>query len=165
MDKPLGHIVFDCDGTLISAQRGAGFILYPGISSLLNQLVRKNYLAYVWTGRDRLSTLSILKSLGVASYFLDFRCADDTISKPHPQGLWEMLPEIDSSQVLIIGDSYTDIEGARRFGCASIAALWADHTRRAQLEGEGADFFAVKPIDCLEIIENYFVDKILERKK
>jgi len=210
-----GHIVFDCDGTLISSQEGIikgiqqlmgevlkrdvprdevlekytadmfelgkrfgldisdetiretilnrwieisnqdqlKYILFDGIKELLVKLSAAGYRLYVWTARDRMSTLAILRSLDAAKYFYEFRCLDDTIPKPHPKGLEEMLSEYDKKKVFVIGDSLTDLQGAREYRVKSIAALWCGHVNEESLDEVGADFKAKKPADCFEIIE------------
>lgn len=219
LDKPRGHVVFDCDGTLISsefgiyravsklfsdylnrpvtmeevrekfvpdlrqlaenfgvkahddpkvqkemikrfqlmsARMGLSYDLFPGIKDLLLELGKANFLLYVWTGRDRKTTLEILKKLDVAKYFLDFRCVDDTTPKPHPQGIFELVGnDCPKDKVIVIGDSYTDIRGARSFGCQSIGCTWSEYANHGQLENEGADFIVNEPKDCLDIILKY----------
>ncbi len=210
-----GHIVFDCDGTLISSQEGIikglqqllsevlkrevprsevvdkytadmhdlawrfglnisdetirdalfkrwieisnqdqlKYVLFDEMKDLLIKLIESGYRLYVWTARDRMSTISILKSLDVVKFFYEFRCLDDTIPKPHPKGLQEMLPGVDKSKVIMIGDSITDIQGAKEFGCKSIAALWCTHVNEDYLNDAGPNFKAKTPSECLEIIE------------
>lgn len=210
-----GHIVFDCDGTLISSQEGIiqglqqllgevlkrevprsevvdkytadmhdlawrfglnisdetvrdalfkrwieisnqdrlKYVLFDEMKDLLIKLGESGYRLYVWTARDRMSTLSILKSLDVAKFFYEFRCLDDTIPKPHPMGLQEMLEGVDKSKVIMIGDSITDIQGAREFGCKSIGALWCTHVNEEILNGARPNFKAKTPSECFEIIE------------
>lgn len=217
LNNPKGHIVFDCDGTLISSlqaifnnikvlleeflerevqiseiqQKYSGdmasfcanfdidlsdtqtqtklygrwveicqsdsskYALFEGIEELVNKLIEQEYNCYVWTGRDRHSTLKILKDLGIASKFLEFRCADDTIPKPHPQGISEMLSGVNTENVVVIGDSDADINGAKNFGCRSIAALWTDMHNGNDLAKYGPSFTAHTPMECLEIIETH----------
>jgi len=216
IENPRGHIVFDCDGTLISSihalyegvqyvigkelgrevsldeaitnyssdvyqialnfgldpkadeelkdrlirlwgefaeLKGNGFRLFPEIKSLLLELTAKDYQLYVWTARDRRSTLSILKELGVAKFFLDFRCLDDCDPKPNPVGIKQMVGDIDKSKVIMIGDSFADIMGAKKFGCRSIAACWASSQIEAHLLPYGPEGLAKTPKDCLKLIE------------
>lgn len=210
-----GHIVFDCDGTLISSQEGIikglqqllsevlkrevprsevvdkytadmydlawrfglnisdetirdalfkrwieisnqdrlKYVLFDEMRELLIALGESGYRLYVWTARDRMSTMSILKSLDVVKFFYEFRCLDDTIPKPHPMGLNEMLEDVDKSKVIMIGDSITDIQGAKAFGCKSIGALWCTHVNEEYLSEAGPSFMVKTPSECLEIIE------------
>ena len=127
--------------------------LFIGVKELILKLGEMGYRLYVWTGRDRASTLRILKELDVAKYFYDFRCMDDTIPKPHPMGLKELVGEFDPSKVIMIGDSTTDIQGANSFGCKSIGAIWCNFADEVRLKKMGADFIVSSPLDCLKIIE------------
>lgn len=216
LKNPKGHVVFDCDGTLISSIeslyeglqyvmkavlgreisslearekydsdvyrvalnfgldpkadpeirqklmsawseyakiKGNPFRLFPDIKKLLLELTRLEYQLYVWTARDRRSCLLILKELGVANLFLDFRCLDDCDPKPNPRGLHEMLGDIKKSKIVMIGDSTSDISGAKNFGVASIAACWASSQLADYLTPYGPEGLAKSPLDCLEIIE------------
>ena len=63
----------------LSTEMGTGFLLFPDILELLDQLASLNYKLYVWTARDRASTLDILKNLNIISKFEEIRCYDDTI--------------------------------------------------------------------------------------
>ena len=217
-DDYKGHLVFDCDGTLISSQEGVfqcisefmGDILqrevtrdevvekytpdifeilerfqipdkirkdrdylnakwseiaakhssdhpaFPGIVEMLKYFQAKNYALYVWTARDRASTLEILKNEGIMPLIIDMRCLDDTIAKPHPQGIEELVGDFDKKKVIIIGDSFTDIQGAKSFGCASIGVTWSFHVEAAPLENEGATYIAATVEECQQQIENYF---------
>jgi len=209
-----GHIVFDCDGTLISSMKAVfkgiqvlmsefldrevtldevkskytadmqavcsafginlsepgvqekllnrwleissapehQYDLFDGIKDLAQELIKSGYCLYVWTGRDRHSTLEILKRLGIIGLFYEFRCMDDTIPKPHPQGLEELVGEFGKDSIVVIGDSAADIEGAKNFGCRSIAALWCEHINVPYMEKAGAHFTAHTPGECLKII-------------
>lgn len=153
-----GHVIFDCDGTLIGHDRSKSgeYILFDGIRNLIFKLKNLNYKLYVWTGRDRASTISILKSLDIIEFFEDLRCFDDTIPKPHPQGPSELIDEcVDKDKVFVIGDSPSDIIGASQFGCHFVGALWHDEQIKLKLESNGAKDFAISPDLCLPIIENY----------
>jgi len=216
VENPRGHVVFDCDGTLISSQESIyegisqlmtiilgrevtldearqkyaadliavannfdldpekdlelqqklistwrdvaskqkhQFRLFPGIEQLINDLLAKNYQLYVWTARDRQSTLRILKDLGVAKHFLEFRCLDDCEPKPSPRGLEEMVGDYEKDNIVMIGDSYPDLYGARSFGCASIAACWASDDLDQHLSSYDPSALAKAPQDCLKLIE------------
>jgi len=216
VENPRGHVVFDCDGTLISSQESIyeglaelmtiilarevtidearvkyaadlmtvannfdldpsedrelqerlintwrevaakqrhEFKLFPNIKELVLDLVDKKYQLYVWTARDRQSTLRILKELGIAQHFFEFRCVDDCAPKPNPRGLEEMVGDYDKSKVVMIGDSYPDLYGAMSFGCQSIAACWAGDDLEEYLGKYDPSALAKAPQDCLKLIE------------
>ncbi len=147
------HIVFDCDGTLVDTSQ-LKYSLYPGIKDLLLALAADSVL-YVWTARDRRSTLRILEELGVLSLFSQICTIDDALPKPHVSGLVDMLHETDRSQVCVIGDTSNDVLGAKNFGAKSIGAVWNQNASSVVLKDSGADLIANKPSECLEWIHSH----------
>ena len=142
------HIVFDCDGTLIDTST-LKYSLYPGIKELLTALAVDSTL-YVWTARDRRSTLRIFEELKISSFFEAICTVDDAIPKPHISGLVDMLHETKKSQICIIGDTSNDILGAKNFGVKSIGGVWNRNANALTMTETGADFIANTPSDCLE---------------
>lgn len=148
------HIVFDCDGTLVDTSN-LKYNLYPGIKDLLMALANDSTL-YVWTARDRRSTLRILEELGVLSLFEQICTVDDALPKPHVSGLIDMLHDTDKSLICVIGDTSNDIVGAKNFGVRSIGALWNRFANPVAMKESGATFFAKTPEECLEWIHKNF---------
>lgn len=141
------HIVFDCDGTLVDTS-AFKYRLYPGIKELLISL-SENSVLYVWTARDRVSTLRILKELGIYTFFQSICTIDDALAKPNIDGLKELVGEIEKKLVCVVGDTSNDIIGARNFGVKSIGAVWNQSSHSGVLEDMGADFIADDPVQCL----------------
>ena len=140
----------------IAAKHSNDHPSFPGIMELLKQLEQENYAIYVWTARDRASTLEILKKASIMPLVIEMRCLDDTTPKPHPQGIKELVDHVDKSKVMVIGDSFTDIQGATSYGCASIGALWSFHVNADELEAHGASYLAKDPSECLKYIQEHF---------
>ncbi|HLT23360.1 MAG TPA: HAD-IA family hydrolase [Bacteriovoracaceae bacterium] len=147
------YIVFDCDGTLIDTL-SSNRPLYPGIFDLLTELKESGHLLYVWTARDRISTLRILAENKVLPFFEEISTIDDDLPKPNPAGLTRMLGEIDKRSICVIGDSPTDIIGAKSFGVMSIGALWNNITSSEELEEYSADFLVKDPKVCSKVISD-----------
>lgn len=141
------HIVFDCDGTLVDTS-SFKYRLFPGIKDLLIKLSETSEL-YVWTARDRASTVRILKELGIYPFFQSICTIDDAPPKPHTEGLKQLLGVIDKNRICMIGDSSSDIIGARSFGVKSIGAVWNQSSAGGVLEDVGADLIAYEPASCL----------------
>ncbi len=148
------HIIFDCDGTLVDTST-LKYSLFPGIKELLHALSLDSKL-YVWTARDRKSTLRILKELGILSYFESISTIDDSLAKPHVSGLLELVPEVSKSSICIIGDSSNDIIGAKNFGVKSIGAVWSNQAYTLVMKEIGADFVTDNPGACLGWIAQNF---------
>lgn len=149
------YIVFDCDGTLIDTSQSR-YSLYPGIKDLLVHL-SANHTLYVWTARDRSSTLRILQELGVIHFFEGFCTCDDAYPKPHVRGIGEMLGKINKADVCVIGDTVNDILGAKNFGVKSIAAAWNKNVNLHLLNDSGADFIAFGPSECLTWLSDHLI--------
>lgn len=145
------HIVFDCDGTLIDTSTREYF-LYPGIKELLTEMAREHQL-YVWTARDRLSTLRILEKNGVHQLFEGFATISDAPAKPHIGGLITLVGGKPKSAICMIGDSGNDILGAKNFGILSIGAVWNKDANADYLLASGADFIATHPSECSKLIQ------------
>jgi len=142
--------------TELSNQNEFRYALFDGIHEVILKLSKMGYRLYVWTARDRMSTLAILKSLDVAKHFHEFRCFDDTTPKPHPMGLEEMVGEYERSKTLMIGDSTTDIQGAKTFGCVSVGALWCSFANEKYMDELHVDYKARTPGEILKIVEQVY---------
>jgi phosphoglycolate phosphatase len=148
---------------LITTTRIFNYRAFEGIPELIKGLSSSGYRVYIWTARDRFSTMYILEELGLLGCFIDLRCSDDTKVKPHPAGLKEMFKGVQKNSVILIGNSRDDILGAKSFGCSSIGALWGKLEKRQDLKDEGASYLAKSPTQCKRIIDSYF--KKLHSKK
>jgi phosphoglycolate phosphatase len=126
--------------------------LFPGIRELLTKLQEQEFELYVWTARDRFSTLEILKSVNALHFFLDLKTSTDTPVKPHLSGLKAMVGEMNPKDVIVIGDSYTDILGAKNFGAKSIGATWCPNSQPQILTEMGAWALANTPQDCYNLL-------------
>jgi len=127
--------------------------VYSGIPEVLQTLEDAGHRLVVWTGRDRASTLEILRAAGILRYFEELVCADDTTPRPHHAGLAKLLDGEKKSQCLHIGDSYTDIQGANSYGIDSVGALWAEHASKEDFREYIPTYWCEKPSELLKVIE------------
>ena len=133
------------------------YVLFPGIVESISQLRLLGAAIYLWTARDRASTLKILDNFNLINLFTDFRCGDDTATKPSPDGIMAMVGHVPKQDVIVVGDSHMDILGAKNFGCRSIAALWCQGVDRQTVLRHAPDFLANTPLECLDIIRGAYV--------
>lgn len=151
-------VVFDHDGTLVNTH-GSHKFLFEGIKELLLNLKKEGLELFVWTSRSRGSTIEILKSLGIIGAFSDIYCGNDAHPKPSVLGLKELLGEVSAQKVVVVGDSYADVLGAKNFGAYAVAALWDELANEAYLKECGADEFVQSPAELFMSIKNYFKNK------
>ena len=152
--KPSGHIIFDHDGTLVKTDC-IHYILFTGMRELLMDLKASGFELYIWTARPRHSVLEITKNLDIAKFFTNIYCYDDGLPKPNPLGLQVLTEGLDKNEIIHIGDSMTDIDGAKTYGIEVIAACWNNPNQVKNYKGI-ADYTALSLIQCRDIIKGKF---------
>jgi len=153
-----GLIIWDHDGTLVNTELRE-FELFPGIREILFDLKNIGFELAIWTNRPRASTLASIKRLEIAPFIGEIYCYDDGLPKPNTQGIIKVSGNFPKSQILHIGDSMGDIEGARAFGVDVIGACWYSSTLKESFEAQ-TPFVAMKVDDCRAMIEKKFNVKL-----
>ena len=103
--------------------------LFDGAEQTLRVLSEAGYLLAVATGKGRQGLNKVLRDTGLAELFHASRCADETVSKPHPQMLLEILELLDVApqHALMIGDTEYDMQMARNAGVGAVAVSYGVH--------------------------------------
>ncbi|SHO47535.1 HAD family hydrolase [Anaerocolumna xylanovorans] len=125
----------------------------PGVDRLIPYLKEKGYLLGIATADSRRSAVHSLKKTGLLGYFDYIGCNEEnTEAKPSPQMVYSFCRQTDlkPEEVLVVGDSVTDMEFAENAG-TSFAGLLTEYNDRARMEALAA--ITVVAID--EIIEKY----------
>lgn len=120
--------------------------LFPGARETLQVLREEGYLLAVATGKARRGLDRVLEETGLAAHFGATRCADETVSKPHPRMLLELMEELGArpEQTLMVGDTEYDMDMARKAGAGSVAVSYGVHERERLLRH--------RPLGCLDHI-------------
>lgn len=87
---------------------------FEGMRKMLDTLRASGVKLAIWTGRDRVGALEILKAQGIEDLFEATVCGDDlTTNKPHPGGLLEVLSQlgVSADETIFAGDSDVDVLG------------------------------------------------------
>lgn len=123
-----------------------GTKLFPGVINTLQQLKELDYHMAIATGKSRKGLDNSLNETGVAEYFHFTRCADETVSKPHPQMLIDIMYELGVNPVetVMIGDSEYDLQMAHSAGVRPVAATYGSQAREHLLK--------YNPVVCLDEI-------------
>ena len=117
---------------------------FPGVMETLEELRQAGYQLAVATGKSRAGLNRVLKALGMEGFFHSSRCADETLSKPHPLMLEELLSEfgVSAGQAVMVGDTEFDMQMAENAAMPRIAVSYgAHHIDRLR---------AFQPIACLD---------------
>jgi len=103
--------------------------VFEGVVEILEKLNQENYFLAVATGKSRRRLDRSLSEAKMDKYFHTTRCADETISKPHPQMLIEIIDffGLEAEDALMIGDSEFDLQMANNAGMKSIAVSYGVH--------------------------------------
>ncbi len=103
--------------------------LFDGVSELMAELHGAGYLLAVATGKSRAGLRRSMMNTGLERYFSATRCADECLSKPHPQMLLELLDEfsLPAERALMIGDTTHDLQMAINAGVAGLAVTYGAH--------------------------------------
>ncbi|MDF1764342.1 MAG: HAD-IA family hydrolase [Oleibacter sp.] len=101
---------------------------FDGAETMLDQLVVSRKLA-VATGKSRKGLDRILDDLQAQRWFAATRCADETLSKPNPLMLQQLLDELGVSveSAIMIGDTSYDLDMAAAIGMDRIGMTHGAH--------------------------------------
>jgi len=126
--------------------------IYPGIIQMLDNLEEKGKLLCIATSKPEDLAITISQREGIYDYFeflggsivgggVEYRThKPDVINY-----VLDSMGITDKSKVIMIGDRFTDIEGAKAVSLKSIGVLWG-YGPREELEGSGADYLADTPV-------------------
>jgi phosphoglycolate phosphatase len=108
-------------------------VLFEGTLEMLQALKMRNHLLGVATGKSRKGLDEALTSVELRGMFDATRTADETISKPHPKMLLELMSEfgVEPARTLMIGDTTHDLQLAMNAGAASIGVGYGAHEPEA----------------------------------
>lgn len=128
---------------------------YDGALELLKSLKEKGYRVGLATSKPEIYATRVA-DIKFFTPYLDFLAAATTDEKTRAtkeaviEYALELCGEADRSKVIMIGDRYFDINGAKAFGLASIGVTFG-YGDRAELEAAGADYIVdtVKEIDSI----------------
>ncbi|MEO8023270.1 HAD-IA family hydrolase [Polaromonas sp.] len=114
-------------------------VLFEGVLPLLDALKARGHLLTVATGKSRRGLDEALQAVELKNRFDGSRTADETVGKPHPRMLHELMEEfgVSPERTLMIGDTTHDLQMALNAGCASVGVSYGAH--------ETTGFNALKP--------------------
>ena len=131
--------------------------VYDGIPELLQALKEKGKHLVVATSKPEEYSIRIIEHYRLSQYF-DFVCGslmDESRSKKAEVIAYALercgLGEDQKNKVLMVGDRFHDIEGAKANGLKSCGVLFG-YGSRQELEEAGADYIVKSVKDLLDLI-------------
>lgn len=128
--------------------------VYDGVPEMLSELKNRGVKIALATSKPYEFSIKILKHFDLYQYFDFFGAAtmDGKISKKEDviANLLKEMDAEDKSELLMIGDRYHDIEGAKANGLDSAGVLWG-YGSEDELRKAGADYILEKPDDILNL--------------
>ncbi len=118
--------------------------LYEGIKSLIIDIKNADILLAIFTGKGRTSALITLNEHGLTEYFDLIVSGDDVINhKPSPEGIIKFLNKnnLNPSDVLMIGDSPSDIIAAKEAGVKIASVVWDSYSEDEVRKLNGNNIF------------------------
>ena len=102
---------------------------YPTARETLEELKNKGYLLAVATGKSRRGLDRALQGHALTDFFDASRCADESVSKPDPRMLFELLEHfgLPADTACMVGDTEFDMDMAARAGVARIGVSYGAH--------------------------------------
>lgn len=99
---------------------------YPGVLDALDNYRSAGYQIAVATGKSRRGLHRVLTGHQMLDYFDITRCADETLSKPDPLMLHEILKHCSAApeQAIMVGDSPFDLRMANNAKMPSVAVSY-----------------------------------------
>lgn len=104
---------------------------FENVEALLEELTQQGRVLAVATGKSRIGLNRVLGETGFTHFFNASRCADETLSKPDPLMVNQLLEELKlgADTAVMVGDTEYDLEMAVLAGVDSIGVTYGSHSR------------------------------------
>lgn len=124
--------------------------MFPGVVEGIKRLHEQCYTLAIATGKARRGLNRVLNGHELEHLFHVTRCADETVSKPHPMMLRQILEvsRIPAEKTLMIGDSVYDLQMAANAGVDALAVSYGVQSCDRLLEHA--------PIGCMHEFEDLY---------
>ena len=128
--------------------------VYDGVPEMLEALQKKGVKIALATSKPYEFSIKILKHFDLYKYFDFFGAAtmDGSISKK-ADVISHLLDEMGAEskdEILMVGDRYHDIEGAKANDLKSAGVLWG-YGSKDELQNAGAEYILSEPLEILQL--------------
>ena len=141
-----------------------GFVyLFDGVREMLDALKQRGVLMGILTSKShdilvegrRAGTVVEAEELGIDGHITHIVGFEDvTRHKPHPEGLERLMARMGATptRTLVVGDSWSDVEVAKKGNCWSCLATWGLDDPTEQISRATPDFIAETPSQLLSLL-------------
>lgn len=128
---------------------------YEGIPEVLKEFRRRGIKLSVCSNKPNLATLKVIDTMFPGEFELVIGQSDAIRRKPAPDGALKIAEEfgVKPEECMYIGDTATDMQTGKAAGMYTVGALWGFRDLE-ELQSNGADIIAEKPIDLIKIFED-----------
>ena len=129
--------------------------LFPGVSTLLEQIERRGLRWGIVTNKSERFTFPLLRALALIERAACVICGDTTPNpKPHPAPLLAAAKKlgIPAPQCIYVGDDVRDVQAGHAAGMPVVVARYGYLGNGAPPEQWGADGFVDSPADLLGVL-------------
>ncbi|MFN3580533.1 MAG: HAD-IA family hydrolase [Pseudomonas sp.] len=123
--------------------------LFDGVLEDLERFRKAGLRLAVATGKSRRGLDRVLQSHDLTNYFDITRCADESLSKPHPKMLEEILNRLETpaASAVMLGDSEYDIRMAHNARVRAVAVSYGAQSREHLLQS--------RPEHCIDAFSEF----------
>jgi phosphoglycolate phosphatase len=149
MDE-LGKLIMDNFKSAIASQGGT---LFPAVKKLFQDLAKLNLKLFIASNGKREYINAILQKFSLVTE--SFVCINDTpdlIEKADLLSYYLELHQIQNSELIMVGDRYSDLEAARKNKCVFIGCNFG-HGNKEEIKT--ADFIIHDLSEVLDIIKKF----------
>lgn len=148
-DPSLARRLTEAYGQYFVAHEQTPSPLFDGVLDTLAGLRQSGYKLAVATGKSRRGLDRVLKSHDLTNFFDVTRCADESLSKPHPRMLEEILNHLETpaSRAVMVGDSEYDIRMAHNARVRAVAVSYGAQSREHLLQS--------RPEHCIDAFTEF----------
>jgi 2-phosphoglycolate phosphatase len=129
--------------------------LFPGVSTLLEQIERRGLRWGIVTNKSERFTFPLLRALALIERAACVICGDTTPNpKPHPAPLLAAAKKlgIPAPQCIYVGDDVRDVQAGHAAGMPVVVARYGYLGNGTPPEQWGADGFVDSPVDLLGVL-------------
>jgi HAD superfamily hydrolase (TIGR01549 family) len=111
--------------------------IYPGIEDILRSIKESGKKLAVFTGKGTHTAMITLQEFHIDKYFDFIVTGNDVVKhKPSSEGLLKIMEHftLQPDELLMVGDSVSDVKAAREAGVMIAAVLWDSYAKEKVLQ-------------------------------